>query len=318
MKCFLLPMVFATLWLISGCERQQSHGVQGYVEGEFVYVSSPLSGRVTSLVVQRGDHVEAGAALFALDDTAEKALQNQAAQQVRQAQATLDDAKKGKRPSEIDSLQAQLQQAVEAADFSEKQLARQEALVKSNAVAVESLEQARSKRMQNKLQVAQLEAELETARLGVRSDLILSAEAALRAAQAVLEKLDWDVQQKTIKAPQAGLVNDTLYHIGEWVIGGKPIISLLPPANIKVRTYIAEPRIAALQLGDAMQVRIDGIAEPLVGRLNFISAQAEYTPPVIYNRDNRAKLVFMVEIVFDPVTSAKLHPGQPVDVQFNQ
>ena len=58
------------------------------------------------------------------------------------------------------------------------------------------------------------------------------------------------------------------------------------------------------------------MAPLLTGKVNFISPQAEYTPPVIYSRDSRAKLVFMVEIVFDPQTAANLHPGQPVDVQF--
>ena len=57
-------------------------------------------------------------------------------------------------------------------------------------------------------------------------------------------------------------------------------------------------------------------AEPFAGKVSFISPQAEYTPPVIYSRESRGKLVFMIEVVFDPAVAAKLHPGQPVDVQF--
>jgi HlyD family secretion protein len=50
--------------------------------------------------------------------------------------------------------------------------------------------------------------------------------------------------------------------------------------------------------------------------VSFISPQAEYTPPVLYSQENRYKLVFLVELVFEPGPAAGLHPGQPVDVQF--
>jgi HlyD family secretion protein len=305
----------ALTMLVVGCKPPHSHLLQGYVEGEFVYVSSPLSGRVVALAVRQGDPVKAGDALFTLDDMPEKALRDQAAQQVQQTRATLEDARKGKRPSEIEALQEQLKQTLEAAALSEKQLARKESLVKSKAVAVEDLDQARSTHLQNQSRVAQLEAELRTAQLGSRSDFIAASEAALRAAEAALAKLEWDVQQKTVKAPQTGLVNDLLYRAGEWVAAGKPILTLLPPENVKVRTFISETRIAAVHLGDVMQVSVDGIAAPIAGRVSFISPQAEYTPPVIYNRENRSKLVFMVELRFDDGIAAKLHPGQPVDVK---
>jgi HlyD family secretion protein len=61
---------------------------------------------------------------------------------------------------------------------------------------------------------------------------------------------------------------------------------------------------------------VDGVKDPFLGKVSYISPRAEYTPPVIYSRESRAKLVFMVESVFDSATAAKLHPGQPVDVEF--
>jgi HlyD family secretion protein len=94
------------------------------------------------------------------------------------------------------------------------------------------------------------------------------------------------------------------------------VISLLPPLNIKVRAFVPESRIGAIHVGDGVRVRVDGVAEPIVGKVSFISPQAEYTPPVIYSQETRGKLVFMIEAVFEPAVAAKLHPGQPVDVEF--
>jgi HlyD family secretion protein len=66
-----------------------------------------------------------------------------------------------------------------------------------------------------------------------------------------------------------------------------------------------------------LDVFVDGVADPLKGKVTFISPQAEYTPPVIYSQETRGKLVFMIEARFDPATAVKLHPGQPVDVRIS-
>ncbi|MCF7787028.1 MAG: HlyD family efflux transporter periplasmic adaptor subunit [Prosthecobacter sp.] len=299
-----------------GCKRPPSNLLQGYVEGEFVYVSSPLGGRLTKLNVQRGAQVKAGDVLFALEDIAETAARDEASHRLQQARDTLADAQKGKRPTEIEALQAQLQQGREALALSEIELARQLELTKSGAVAVNSTDQARSLHVQNHSRVEELEADLKTAALGMRPDAVAALEAEVKAREAALAKAAWDLSQKQQSAPQAGVVNDTLYRAGEMVVAGHPVVSLLPPANIKVRTFVPETRLTTLKVGDAVKVRLDGVAEALNAKVSFIAPQAEYTPPVIYSQENRSKLVFMIELRFDDAVAAKLHPGQPVDVEF--
>src|SRR5438045_7545413 len=65
------------LRLLGSCSDPPKNYFQGYVEGEFVYVASPLAGTLESLRVQRGDQVKAGDPLFALDETPEKAAREQ-------------------------------------------------------------------------------------------------------------------------------------------------------------------------------------------------------------------------------------------------
>lgn len=299
-----------------GCKRPPSNLLQGYVEGEFVYVSSPFAGKLTKLNVQRGAQVKDGDVLFELENVAETAARDEASHRLQQAKNTLEDAKKGKRPTEIEALQAQLRQAREASALAEIELARQLELTKSGAVAVESTDQARSADVQNHRRVQQLEAELKTAALGMRSDAVAALEAEVKAREAALAKAAWDLSQKQQSAPQAGVVNDTLYRAGEMVTAGRPVVSLLPPANIKVRTFVPETRLTTLKVGDVVKVRLDGVVEALSAKVSFIAPQAEYTPPVIYSQENRSKLVFMIELRFDDAVAAKLHPGQPVDVEF--
>jgi HlyD family secretion protein len=109
-QVFILPIVMMTAGLFA-CEGTPSDRVQGYVEGEFVYVASPFAGSLESLSVQRGRQVRSGDALFALERGSEKAARDEAERRLGQALANVEDAKKGKRPSEIDSLKAQLKHA---------------------------------------------------------------------------------------------------------------------------------------------------------------------------------------------------------------
>lgn len=308
----------ALLCALTSCSRPDSNRLQGYIEGEFVYVASPLAGTLQKLEVQRGATVKAGDFLFQLEDTPEKNAGDEARRRLAQGRASLADARKGKRPQEIESIEAQLKQAKAALDFAENEVVRQEKLMTNGAATTEQeLDRVRATRDEDRQRVAQLQADLEVARLGGRPDQIAAEEANVRALDAALARAEWDLQQKRQQAPQDGVVFDTLYREGEWVAAGKPVVALLPPRNVKLRVFVPETALGALHTGDSLQISIDGVPGPITGRISFISPRAEYTPPVIYSRENRAKFVFLVEARFEPGVAAKLHPGQPVDVQLN-
>lgn len=310
----LLVWSSGVLAFCSGCKRQPTNRVQGYVEGEFVYVASPIAGQLMTLSVARGDPVKAGDPLFTLDNTLETASRDQARRKLAEAQANLEDVRKGKRPSEMQSMQAQLEQARAALTYAQSEFERVNGLIKTGGISREQFDEDQSNRDQAQQHVTQLEADLQTAGLGQRSDQIAAEDDEVKAQTAAVAQAQWNLAQKHQDAPKTGLVFDTLYREGEWVEAGKPVVELLPPENMKVRAFIGEARIGSLHAGDAVRVMVDGVAEPFAGKISFISPQAEYTPPVIYSQESRDKLMFMIEIVFDPASAQKLHPGQPVDV----
>jgi len=304
------------LCLFSGCAKPQENTLQGYVEGEFVFVASPLAGTLETLFVQSGALVQSNDVLFQLETDVEVTARELTSRRLEEGRAYLEDAKKGKRQPEIDAIEARLKQNRASLVYTEKEFVRQTQLFESDSSAVHDLDLARAARDQDQQRVSTLEAELKIAQLGSRSDLITAAEANVRALEAALAKADWDLGQKRRNAPQAGIVFDTLFHVGEWVAAGRPVVVMLPPENIKVRMFVPEERVGTIHLGDRLQVHVDGVAESFPGTISFISPQAEYTPPVIYSQENRSKLVFMVEAVFEPAIAAKLHPGQPVEIHF--
>lgn len=304
--------------ILTGCTQPASDLVQGYVEGEYIYVASPYGGALASLSVRRGMQVAAGDPLFVLEQASEKATRDEAVRKLSQARANLEDRRKGKRPSEIASLRAQLQQAQTALQLSLREVARQEGLVAVPGAAVElEVDRARSARDQNQQRVSQLEADLNTALLGSRTDQVVAAVAEVRAKEAALAKAEWDLAQKRQVAPKTGFVFDTLYREGEWVPAGRPVVVLLPPDHIKVRAFVSQTKLGTIKLGDPVQVMVDRVQGSIPGKLSYISPKAEYTPPVLYSQGSRDKLVFMIEVLFEQTVAMNLHPGQPVDVRFN-
>jgi HlyD family secretion protein len=300
--------------LLAACGNSDPAPLQGYVEGEYVRVAAPFAGTLVRLDVRRGQDVQSGAPLFALEAQNEDAARREAEARVHQADAQLEDLRKGRRATEIDAARAQLAQAEAAAELSARELARQEDLVAKGFVSRQALDQAKAARDRDRDHVAELRANLSTALQGSRPDEIRAAQAQAAAARQALAQADWRLEQKSVESTVAGQVADTLFVLGEWVPAGAPVVSLLPPGNVKVRFFVPEPQLGALRMGQRVAIACDACSAGMEATISFIAPQAEYTPPVIYSKDSRAKMVFLVEARPAAADGARLHPGQPVDV----
>jgi len=305
----------AAVGLLAACRQQPADVYPGYAEGEYVRLAAPFAGSLTTLNVKRGDQVVANAPLFALEQENERAARAEAAARLQRAQAQQDNLGKGKRPDEIAAIRAQLAQAEAAQKFSAAEFARTESLVASKFLSPTKLDEARSALERDMARVSELNSQIKVAQLAGRPDEVAAAAGEVKAASEQLAQADWKLAQKSQRAPMAAMVADTLYTYGEWVQAGAPVVSLLPPENIKVRFFIPENQLSAIKIGQSVQVSCDGCAAPLSATVSFVSPQAEYTAPLIYSKENRATLVFLVEARPKREDAVKLHPGQPLEVK---
>jgi HlyD family secretion protein len=140
------------------------------------------------------------------------------------------------------------------------------------------------------------------------------AEAALRTAQARFASAQTRLSRRKAASPVTGSVQQVYYRPGELVPAGRPVVSLLPPGNIKIRFFVPETALPRVALGEAVTIRCDGCKADVAAKVTFISRTSEFTPPVIYSLDERAKLVFLIEARTE--TPGELRVGQPVDVRF--
>ena len=138
------------------------------------------------------------------------------------------------------------------------------------------------------------------------------AQAELRSAEARLASAQTRLGRRVLNSPVTGTVQQVYFRPGEMVPAGRPIVALLPPGNLKIRFFVSEASLPQISYGDRITVKCDGCAGDLTAKISFISRSAEFTPPVIYSLEERAKLVFLIEAV--PEQPEKFRVGQPVDV----
>jgi HlyD family secretion protein len=300
--------------LIAGCSSDKPVAYQGYVEGDYVYIASPVGARLKKLLVQQGQTVEADTRLFELDAEPETAAKEQAEAQLGAAQAQLSDLKLGKRNPELAVVQAQLAQAKAAEEQALQQVKRDEAQLAAGGIPRAQLEDSRANEAIKAARVRELSDQVEVARLPAREDQLRAQNAQVAAAQAALRQSSWRLGETRGATPQAGLVAHTLYREGEWVPAGSPIVRMLPPENVKVRFFVPETIAGGLRTGRKVKLDCDGCAADLDAVVSFISDQPEFTSPIIYSNETRAKLVFMVEARPSPGNAPRMRPGQPVSV----
>ena len=166
--------------------------------------------------------------------------------------------------------------------------------------------------LQRKLQLRKqsnaAQAEVDTAR--ARRD---RAGAATLTAASALDQAKWRLSRREGHAPAGAIVQDVLFREGEFVSPSQPVVSLLPPGNIKVRFFVPEGELGHVAEGMTVRFACSGCPENFTGTIRFVSTEAEFTPPVIYSDQSKEKLVYMAEATPDERPEV-LHPGQPVTV----
>lgn len=276
MSSFLRLLVFQLfLALLMACKPAATNGLQGYIEGDYTYVSTSASGIIKKLNVDRGAMVKVGDLLYVLDEQPEKDLLSAAYENLKQAEANRD------------AIKANLA-------YAKKTFLRDKQLV-PKALPQSSLDLSTSNYNAYLAQYAQ-------------------AESAIAGSLANLAQTKWQWEQKTVQAPVTGVVFDRYYELGEYVDVAKPVFSLLAPQDVKVIFYVREPELKRLHLNDKVSVRCETCDKAYTAQISFISPSAEYTPPVIFSDQTNAKLIYRIEGKFNNEDAFNVHPGQPVNV----
>jgi HlyD family secretion protein len=284
----------------------------GYVEADYVYVAPAAAGIIASIPVKETQAVKKGDVLFTLSSEQQQALLRAAEAQIAAAKATAENLATGGRTAEIDVVKAILNKAEADLALAQINADRTAKLFHQGFAPQSKVDQDNATLASAKAQVAQLKAQLAVAELPARNAQQVAAEASLAAAQAQAEKAKADLADRTLHAPADGRIERLYYSLGETAGAGAPVVSLLPAEALKVKFYIDEPHRTAFKLGQVVGVACDGCEAGLRATLSYLASDPQTTPPIIYSRDERSRLVFLAEARLDAAGGPQ--PGQPVTV----
>jgi HlyD family secretion protein len=299
----LVGVALIAWYLLGGSRRERM--LSGYIEGESLFLAAPVAGTVGTLSAQEGQRVDAGARLFTIDPATLSAQGEQARAQVAEARTQIAAAAANAQQAE-----AEATAAAADADKARRDLNRLLSVRSDDpaAVAGKDIDAARAELREAN---ARLNAARETA--SARRAQIAAARAQESQARGGEREVAIRVGQLAPPAPSAARVEDVFYRPGEWVAANQPVVSLLPDDRVKIRFFVPEQEVARYRPGRNVRFSCDGCATGLTARISYVSPRPEFTPPVIFSRDSRDRLVFMVEA--RPAKPAKLMPGLPVDVE---
>ncbi len=297
--------------LFAGCAPPPPFAT-GYVEGDYTLIAPVAVAQIEMLHVARGDRVAAGDLLVTLEARDAQIALSEAEAALARAQSQLANLTEGKREEEIRVIEASLASARAQADEADRAQARYEGLAERGAATTAQRDDARTAATVARAKVAEIEANLEVARLPARPQEIAAAEAAVAGAQAARDMAQWSLGQRTLAAPGPGQIDDVIRVAGEIAGPSAPVLSFLGDGAVKLRLYVPEPALARIALGTLLEVHCDGCVANLGAEITYIADGPEFTPPVIYSLQNRQKLVYLVEA--RPMEGAALKPGQIVDV----
>ncbi len=308
----LLSLCIPALVACSEPDVAQVH--VGYVETEWRYIAAPGSGWLRNRPVLEGDSIEVGDPLFELDSDLEIVALREATSRINQATFEAENLDTGARPAEIDVLKARLAEANARVTRAKAERDRVLPLVKrglepdsrrDQVIADYDVAVAARNVAQENIKVAELAARTARRR---------AAAAGIQTSETQRESAEVSLSRRAVTATFGGTVTEVFHYPGEFVTTGTPVLAIAPPDSLKVRFYVTQRELTDFALGKKITARADGLPASVEATVSYISTTAEFTPPVIYSKGAREKLVFMIEARL-PANSGLL-PGLPVDVDW--
>jgi HlyD family secretion protein len=272
--------------------------------------------RIAEVLVEEGDQVKAGQVLARLVTDRLKAQIVEAQAQIAAQEEVVKRLKTGTRSQEIEQARAEVE-AAQATVHNDKQLLDrlQET---SGATSKQTLDNARSRLLVDQAQLEVKKKALNLALEGSRKEDIAAAERHLEALQANLSLLQIRLEDMTLKAPTAGVIESRILEPGEMAGPTRPVLVLALTDPKWVRAYVPEPELGRIRLGMKASVLSDSFpGESMDGWVGFISPVAEFTPRTVETEDLRTKLVYEAR-VFVHDNRDMLRLGMPVTVLIDE
>jgi len=287
----------------------------GTLERDRLELIAESNERLVELFVEEGDRVTAGAPLARQEAGAMEPRLAQSRASLAEAERRLGDLVEGPRSREIDEARATLKGAESTLTTERREYQRVADLVERKLLSASDLDQARARRDAAQAARDEARARLRLLEEGTRPEQLAQARAAVDRAKAAVAELMVSAERYSVRAPRPGLIEALPYEVGERPPVGAPLVIMLADGAPYARVHVPEPLRVAFAAGTAVEVRIDGVTDPLPGTVRYVSSQASFTPYNSLTQKDRSRLAYLAEITLEGDAASNLPAGVPVQVR---
>ncbi|MDD1780161.1 HlyD family efflux transporter periplasmic adaptor subunit [Enterovibrio sp. ZSDZ35] len=281
---------------LSGCFGTKEHHALGLIEKDRYLAKSPVSETIKDLLVKEGQSIKRGDIIAQLDSTQAQLDVDEALAQRALAQAKHAELVAGPRPEEIAKARASVDGATAALTEARKAFQRTKSLVSKGMQGKADLDSARSSKERCESALEEAEQYLALLLAGTREEQLRQADASVAQANARVEKTQNTLEDYAITSPIDGVVDALVWHLGERVKAGDPIAVILSHDNAYARVYVPEPKRLALQVGNDVDVRVDGANDIFRGQIRWIASEPAFTPYFALTENDRTRLMYEMEV----------------------
>lgn len=312
--------IFAAIWpgeMLEGTAG--SNGTYyGYVEADYKYIAPAHGGTLAEVAVREGQLVGAGALLFRQSSVKEQADLAAAMARANRLRARLDDSLTGQRPEEIAVIADTLSRAQADLDLAISNFKRTKSLVERGVISNAQYDKDQSNLDNANARLREIKAQMVVAQMPARPKQVRANEQELKAAEADADKARALLRETTTFALEDAVVERVFFDPGEQIGPSQPVVSLLTAGQMKAKFFVPQNKRSKFGLGTKLSVSCDGCVQDVLANVSRLAAEPEFAPPVIYSRDERSRMVFMVEAritLDDDGNTGGLQPGQPITVR---
>lgn len=307
----LLPVMFLSL---GACSDPDDMFMVGTLERDRIEVKVESSETIIAIHVQDGQMLSTGDLILEQDPAR---LEGILAQQVAlrdQAAARLAELERGPRTETIREARAQLDSARSSAKNAAANLKRVQELFARNLSDQSTVDLATTRAETTNAAVKAASESLNRLLNGTTVEELDQAVAALRAAEAAMNRIRLDIDRLKIYAPVNGMLDKRLYQQGERPQIGATIAVILDSSRTYARIYVPEPLRSSVQPGKQLEVHIDGTEQTFTGTVRWVSTDASFTPYFALTEHDRSRLSYLAEV--DVPGASSLPSGVPLEVDF--
>lgn len=304
---------------LAACATDGTDGVtaHGTVEVDEIALAPLVTARVVSVAVDRGDAVETGDTVAILSQATLPAAEAAAGARIAGAEAALRDLRAGARAAEVRRAEADLEAAEAELERAARDAERVRALAEAGAASRQQLDHAVAAAAVARGRREAVAATLRLLHEGPRPGDVREAEAVVSEARAGLAGVAATSDELVLVSPIAGRVLGRYADPGEVLAAGIPAMAIGQTARPWVRVYLSAAALAAVRIGQPAAVMLDGAPDrTFAGRVAAVSPEAEFTPRVALTEDERADLLFGVEIAISDTTGV-VKPGLTATVMID-